>query len=93
LWRAIGPERFHKFSKGLPQGLLNPKLIEEKVPQFASHLETIHGENWPEVLMKTASMLQEMGKNPPLDDKDFQTITCPVLISLGDQDKTANLKE
>ena len=73
--------------------LLDPKLIEEKVPQFASHLETIHGENWPLVLMKTASMLQEMGKNPLLDAKDFQTIHCPVLISLGDQDKTANLKD
>jgi pimeloyl-ACP methyl ester carboxylesterase len=73
--------------------LLDPKLIEEKVPQFASHLETIHGDNWPLVLTKTTSMLQEMGKNPPLDVKDFQTITCPILISLGDQDKTANLED
>ena len=73
--------------------LLDPKLIEEKVPQFASHLDTIHGDNWPLVLTKTTSMLQEMGKNPPLDVKDFQTITCPILISLGDQDKTANLED
>jgi pimeloyl-ACP methyl ester carboxylesterase len=73
--------------------LLDPKLIEEKAPQFASHLETIHGDNWPLVLTKTTSMLQEMGKNPPLDVKDFQTITCPILISLGDQDKTANLED
>lgn len=73
--------------------LLDPKLIEEKVPQFATHLETIHGEHWPLVLIKTASMLQEMGKNPPLNERDFQAITCPVLISLGDQDKTANLKD
>ncbi len=73
--------------------LLDPKLIEEKAPQFASHLDTIHGDNWPLVLTKTTSMLQEMGKNPPLDVKDFQTITCPILISLGDQDKTANLED
>jgi pimeloyl-ACP methyl ester carboxylesterase len=73
--------------------LLNPQLIEEKVPQFASHLESIHGEKWTDVLLKTAKMLQNMGSNPPLDEKDFQQINCPVLISLGDKDATANLED
>jgi len=73
--------------------LLDPQKIEEKVPQFASHLETIHGENWAQVLLKTAAMLQKMGTNPPLHLQDFQLITCPVLISLGDKDTTANLEE
>jgi len=73
--------------------LLNPQVIQEKVPQFAIHLETLHGKKWQHVLLKTASMLNEMGSNPPLNEQDFQQISCPIMISLGDRDTTANLED
>lgn len=74
--------------------MLNPEKIGEKVPALAKQLADRHGENhWEEVVLKTAEMLEQMGHNPPLDDKGFKNIKVPVRLMLGDQDEMVSREE
>jgi pimeloyl-ACP methyl ester carboxylesterase len=73
--------------------MLNPKIIKEKVPKFALALEQLHGENWETLLQKTAQMMLQLGKNPTLKEEDFEQITTPVLISVGDKDAMVTIEE
>ena len=39
--------------------LLNPEIIQEKVPAFANRLSHIHGkEHWQNLMLKTAQMMK-----------------------------------
>jgi pimeloyl-ACP methyl ester carboxylesterase len=73
--------------------MLNPIIIKEKVPKFALALEQLHGENWEALLQKTAQMMLQLGKNPTLKNEDFEQITIPVLLSVGDNDAMVTLEE
>ncbi len=59
--------------------MLNPSLIKEKVPKYATALEQLHGNNWEILLEKTAQMMLNLGENPILKPSDFEDITIPVL--------------
>ncbi len=73
---------------------LNPELILEKFPAFAKELEHLHSStNWKLVLVKTADMLNEMGKNPPLKWGNFNSISTPTLLALGENDKMVSQDE
>lgn len=70
---------------------LNPELIEEKVPHFASWLKSQHGENhWRTVLFNTAEMMRSLGTTNDLMYDDLSEIQCLVTINLGDQDQMAD---
>jgi len=74
--------------------MLNADKILEKVPTFAKQLEDRHGsENWKILLERTAKMMLEMGKNPPLTIDDFSKIEVPVVITRGDLDKMVSKEE
>ena len=74
--------------------MLQPEIIEEKLPTFAQQLaKRHHPADWKMVLEKTADMLVEMGKQNPLQPTDFKSIQCPVLLMLGDRDKMVSLAE
>ncbi len=73
--------------------MLNPKTIQEKVPQFAKDLQQRHGETWETLLNKTATMMQEMAAAPLLNSDVLKTIECPVLLGIGDNDKMVSLDE
>lgn len=67
--------------------MLQPNIIEDKVPKFAAHLAIIHAPNdWKENMRNTAIMMEEMGENPPLDEVNLAKITCPVHLLLGSKD-------
>lgn len=67
--------------------MLQPDIIEEKVPKFAGHLAKMHAPNdWKENMRNTAKMMEEMGENPPLNDVDLSKIQCPVQLLLGSKD-------
>lgn len=74
-------------------GMLIPKVIIEKVPKYAAALENLHGKNWEILMQKTAQMMLDLGENPPLISSDFETITTPVLLSVGDKDAMVTLEE
>lgn len=74
--------------------MLVPEVIEAKVPAFAASLKILHTpENWKEVLLRTAAMLQEMGKNNPLQPEALSQIVTPALLMVGDRDKMVSVDE
>lgn len=62
--------------------MLDPEQIRIKVPSFAERLEQLQGENWKNVVSKTAIMMTNLGDNPNLCQKDFEHITNKTLICL-----------
>ena len=74
--------------------MLQPMVIEQKVPQFAKALRERHAPaDWTEVLHQTAALLQGLGQQNALTLEDYQSITCPTLLMLGDRDKMVTLEE
>ena len=71
---------------------LNPDIMQEKIPHFAEHLQKLHGEEWKNVVLKTAEMMVELGKSAPLDAKALSQIKNEVMILVGDQDNTAGVE-
>jgi len=67
--------------------MLNPNVIEMKVPVFAERLAHLHRtENWKSVVLKTAKMMKYLGENPILSEADFHKISNKTLILLGELD-------
>ncbi len=74
--------------------MLNPDMLESKVPAFAAALKKMHGaQRWRNVLQQTAGMMKAMGARNPLTADDFRHITHPVLLGLGNQDKMVSREE
>lgn len=74
--------------------MLDPGVIEDKVPHFKKHLESIHSNNsWKTVLNKTAAMMLDLGSAPLLDVKAFEQIDLPVKIGWGEADKMVSREE
>lgn len=74
--------------------MLDAGRIAEKVPAFAKQLEQRHSPaDWTSVLQKTADMIDGMGRENPLSNRDFQAVGCNVLIGVGDSDSMVSLEE
>jgi len=74
--------------------MLNPNIIEEKIPAFAEHLNKIHApEDWKVVLKKTGIMMKNLGENNALKKQDFKQILNQVMIMVGDQDQMVSVEE
>lgn len=72
---------------------LQPEVIEQKVPQFASLLHKKHGSEWKTVCTLTADFLQELGKNNYLTCEALGKIEQPVKLMIGDRDRMAGLQD
>ena len=74
--------------------MLDPDVIETKVPAFAAQLQVRHQPvPWKLVLEKTASMLLALGRSSPLTTEDYRQIKNEVLLLIGDRDKMVTLEE
>ena len=73
--------------------MLQPEIVLKKVPQWAKSLEKLHGKSWSELMQKTAQMMLEMGKNPPLSIAEYEQIQTPVLLTIGDKDQMVSIDE
>lgn len=71
---------------------LDPKKIEEKVPDFSRKLDQLHSFGWKEVVDKTREMILHLGNYPLLGAEDWKAIDQPVRIHIGDRDQTAELR-
>ncbi len=70
--------------------LLDPQKMKEKVPQFAMDLLVQHGpDRWEDLVRATASMITGLHEKPPLTKDEMEKITCPVMLGVGDKDRTA----
>jgi pimeloyl-ACP methyl ester carboxylesterase len=72
---------------------LVPAKMEEKVPDYANYLKQLHGDNWKELVEKTASMMLALGENPLINTHNIAEIEIPLRIGLGDRDKMVSLEE
>jgi pimeloyl-ACP methyl ester carboxylesterase len=74
--------------------MLNPFVIEEKVPVFAKELNDRHEpSDWKLLMQKTADMMIDLGENQYLSDKVLDNISVPVKLMIGDGDKMVSLDE
>jgi len=74
--------------------MLNPAVIEEKVPGFAAALENLHAPlDWKTVMNKTAELLVRLGNGEGLKEEEFRKIDVPVVLCLGSGDQMVSLKE
>lgn len=74
--------------------MLNPLVIEEKIPQFAQYQQSLHSPtDWKDVMNATAKMMIDLGNNPALEDHLLKSIDTPTLCLLGDQDTMVTKEE
>lgn len=74
--------------------MLQPEVIEQKLPQFAATLQQRHAPNdWKQVLQMTGNMLRELGSANALQREGYAAISTPALIMLGDRDKMVGMEE
>jgi len=74
--------------------MLNPDNIQMKVPAFAERLKQLHGtENWKNVVLKTAKMMQDLGEKPIFEIGDYLKIKTATLICLGELDAMSTQAE
>lgn len=68
--------------------MLNPEIMESKVPTYALYLNSLHvAYSWKEVVKYTASLLINLSANPPLQMNSMGRISIPCVFCLGDKDK------
>ncbi len=74
--------------------MLDPKVIEEKIPDFAKELTQRHDPaDWKLLLNRTAEMMIDLGANKYLNDETFLQISVPCKLMIGDKDKMVSLDE
>ncbi|WP_299889688.1 alpha/beta fold hydrolase [uncultured Lacinutrix sp.] len=74
--------------------MLNPNVIEEKVPKFANRLNELHrANNWKHVVNKTADMMIQLADKEKLNNDDFKQIKHSVLIGIGTLDAMVTIEE
>ena len=74
--------------------MLDPEMIDRKVPAFGQTLRQRHGEErYSEVLQKTATMMKNLGSDPEVADHDLEQIEQPVRMMVGDRDHMVTIEE
>ncbi|MRG48554.1 alpha/beta fold hydrolase [Chitinophaga sp. SYP-B3965] len=74
--------------------MLDAKVLQEKVPAYVEQLKSLHGEpGWETLLTGTASLMQELGNDPPLTIKTLKNITIPVSVMVGELDAMVSVEE
>ena len=73
--------------------MLNPEIIQQKVPDFAKQLQERHQPaDWKNLLSATSDFMMQLG-NAALDMEVYKSIQCPVRLSVGDRDKMVSINE
>ncbi|MFT5821194.1 MAG: pimeloyl-ACP methyl ester carboxylesterase [Crocinitomix sp.] len=68
--------------------MLNPDVIEEKVPKFAQNLKSLHVPNdWKVMMQKTAQLMIGLGDGSGLAENDFKNLNHQITIGRGSADK------
>ena len=74
--------------------MMNPEIIEQKVPNFAATLADRHAPaDWKVVMRATAAMMTELGDGHALTNEEFTRIHQPVMVCIGREDHMVTLDE
>ena len=68
--------------------MLNPEIIEQKIPQFANELKRRHAPaDWKKVVRQTACLLNGLGNGKAFSNSELSSIENDVCIAVGSKDK------
>ncbi|KAA5537094.1 alpha/beta hydrolase [Taibaiella lutea] len=74
--------------------MLEPELIESKVPRYAAQLMTLHGENhWKQLLPAIATLMTRLAVKPLLTQTQYESLNLPVQMMVGDKDAMVSIDE
>lgn len=67
--------------------MMNPEIIEHKVPKFAAMLAERHyPEDWKKIMTSTGEMMTRLGDGQAMTEEEISQIHTPVLVCLGKED-------
>ncbi len=74
--------------------MMNPDVIEQKIPAFAATLKARHQpSNWKNIMNRTAEMMTELGGGKAMIETDFASIENEVLVCIGTDDHMVRIEE
>lgn len=74
--------------------MMNPDVIEQKIPAFAATLKARHQpSNWKNIMNRTAEMMTELGGGKAMIETDFASIENQVLVCIGTDDHMVSIEE
>jgi len=74
--------------------LLQPDVLEQKVPAFTAQLAERHGsENWKALMLRIVDLLHELGQKPLLTAETLAHIQAEVQMMVGDKDNMVSISE
>ncbi len=74
--------------------MLNPEVIEEKIPFFAKKLKEEHAPgDWKNLMHKTADLMLGLANNMGLKEEDFKQIEKEVIMGVGSLDHMVTFGE
>lgn len=74
--------------------MLNPSIIEEKVPAFAKELMERHQPaDWKLLLSRTADLMKDLSLNQYLNNETIKKIETRCKLMLGDRDTMVTMEE
>jgi pimeloyl-ACP methyl ester carboxylesterase len=78
-------------SKEMPK--LNPDELENRHPEASGLLKEKHGEKWKVLMRSVAHLYQNLERLDGLTKEDLEEIHIPVLLLVGDEDRTITKEE
>lgn len=74
--------------------MMNPEVIEQKIPAFAASLAARHQPaDWKHIMKRTAEMMTELGSGQAMTAQDFGAIENEVLVCIGTDDHMVSIAE
>ncbi len=74
--------------------MMNPDVIEQKIPAFAASLAARHQPaDWKYIMRLTAEMMTELGAGKAMTSADFASIENETLVCIGTDDHMVSLEE
>lgn len=74
--------------------MMNPDVIEQKIPAFAASLAARHQPaDWKKIMNQTAEMMTELGAGKAMTSADFASIENEVLVCIGTEDHMVSQEE
>lgn len=74
--------------------MMNPDIIEQKIPAFANTLKERHQPgNWKNIMHSTAVMMTELGDGKAMTTEHFKAIDHKVLVCIGTDDHMVSIDE
>ena len=74
--------------------MMNPEIIEQKIPAYAATLAARHQPgNWKSIMIRTGEMMTALGDGKAMTAEQFAAIPHSVLVCIGSEDHMVSIEE